>query len=325
LWIDKGNVETNEEIFQGLLAHKGEIEKAFGERLVWHRARGRSRAVQFFASRYGFDDRGRWSEIQAALIDAMIRLEAACSPYLYGEPPQVPPQRNSVVLEIPNQSVQRVTNVWTPRTVDGTSVVTMANLKAGIAEFKQHWPGEADFHNRLYRELLSRRNAGQLTWGRVVDELSAWGALRSSVPGRDKEWYLARGAEPFRRILGMVAKIQQAQAGRDPELTETTPEELQELFAVAVNIKGASSPMFASKLCHFVMPTAFPIADQAVLGISTIEEYWQYWRRCAEGWRASGEKEALKAELRDAMSSAPFAGYPWAAKIAELCHIGRSV
>jgi hypothetical protein len=155
-----------------------------------------------------------------------------------------------------------------------------------------------------------------------VDELSGWRALRTSLPGHDKGWYLARGEEPFRRMLVLVARIQSAHAGRDPSITETNPEELGEMFGIAIDTKNVRSPVFASKLCHFLMPSAFPVADQDMLGISTVHHYWQYWRACAEGWRASEEKEALKAHLRDAMSATPFVGYPWAVKIAELCHAG---
>ncbi len=322
LWIDKGNVETNEAIFQRLLAHKGEIEKDFGERLVWHTARGRSRAVQFFASRYGFDDRKHWPEIQKALIDAMIRLEAACSPYLYGGQPRGLAPAPPSGLETPNQDIRPFIRTWSVAPEDASAMITMANLKAGIAEFKRRWPGESDFNNRLYWELCTQRAAGQLTWGRLVDELSAWRALRTSLPGHDKRWYLARGEEPFRRMLALVARIQSAHAGRDPDITETRPEELREMFGIAIDIKDVGSPVFASKLCHFLIPSAFPVADQDMLGISTGDGYWQYWQRCAEGWRTSGEKEALRGELRSAMSITPFRGYPWATKITELCHSG---
>jgi hypothetical protein len=322
LWIDKGSAETNEAIFQGLLAHKGEIEKAFGKDLVWHRACGRGRAVQFFASRYGFDHRERWPEIQAALIDAMIRLDAACSPYLYRGSPRVVIPTPATVSEVSNDRDSQPINTSATSAKTTGDIITMAHLKAGIAEFKRRWPGESDFNNRLYRELSTRRDSGRLTWVRLVDELSGWRALRTSLPGHDKGWYLARGEEPFRRMLVLAARIQSAHAGRDPIITETSPEELSEMFEIAIDIKNVSSPVFASKLCHFLMPSAFPVADQDMLGISTVDRYWKYWKACAEGWRVNKEKEALKAHLRDAMSTTPFVGYPWAVKVAELCHAG---
>lgn len=317
LWIDKGNEQTNEAIFLDLQAHKAEIEKAFGAPLKWHRARGRSRALQFFPTNYGFDDRGRWPEIQDALIDAMIRLEAACQPRLQ-------PGRPMTQIAAPPSTERE------PAVSDGTlkvtptfarDFVTLTNLRAGIAEFRRRWPGESDFHNGLYAELETLRQAGRLTWGRMVAELSAWKALRTPIPGRDKYWYLEHGEQPFGKMLVMAKEIRAAHEGQDPDLLETTPGELMPLFETARAIKGADSPMFASKLCHFLMPRAFPIADQAVLGIGT-EDYWHYWQRCADGWRGSAEREALRAELRRAMGVTPIPSYPWAAKITELCQIG---
>lgn len=324
LWIDKGrgNDEANESIFQGLLAHKKEIEEAFGDRLVWHRADGRSRAVQYFASRYGFNDHNHWPEIQKALIDAMSRLEAACGPYLSGEPSRSLETEPTTANKAPDDHISQLTNTRVAPIEAERSIVTMANLEGGIAEFRRRWPGESDFHNRLYQELIVKREAGQLTWSRLVDELSAWGALRTSISGQNTSWYLERGEKPFRYMLVLVNQIQSAHAGHDPDITETHPEELLEMFEVAIGIKGTSRPMFASKLCHFLMPSAFPVADEKMLGISTIEGYWRYWQRCAEGWRASEKNEALKARLRHAMNTTPFERYPWAAKIGELCHSG---
>jgi hypothetical protein len=323
LWIDKGSVEANEDIFAGLLAHKGQVEKAFGDHLVWHRAHGRGRAVQYFAGSHGFDDREHWPEIQKALIDAMIRLEAACSPYLNAVSPRaLASALPSTIQAPPGERVQKPVTVWSAPVERSNAIVTMDNLKAGIAEFKRRWPGESDFNNRLYGEFGALRNSGHLKWGRLVDELSAWKALRTSRPGYTKDWYLARGEEPCRHMLLLASQIRSAHSGRDPDITETGPEELREMFGIAVGIKGAASPVFASKLCHFLMPSAFPVADQDMLGISTIDGYWQYWLRCALDWRASKEKEALKAQLHTAMSETPFPGYPWAVKIAELCHSG---
>ena len=321
LWIDKGFVEINEALFQMLLQHRDEIQEAFDGSLVWHKARGRSRAIQHFVSEGGFDDRSLWPQIQDALIDAMIQLEACCGPWLFGA--------QSTVKLPPSGAVRYLANATEPSRVPLTAgragegeIVNLTNLKAGIIEFRRRWPGETDFHNQLSVELLRRRDAGQLTWGRVVDELAAWGALRSGIPGRDRSWYLEVGTEPFTRMVRIVAQIRVRHGGKDPVLTETGPEELQQLFDVAVDIKAARAPMFASKVCHFLMPSAFPVADGAVLGLSNIGEYWSYWRRCAEGWRSSDEKEVMTTELRHAMSTAPHPRYPWAAKIGELSHTG---
>jgi len=41
LYIDTGNAEVNQRIFEELLNHKDEIEQAFGESLDWQALEGR--------------------------------------------------------------------------------------------------------------------------------------------------------------------------------------------------------------------------------------------------------------------------------------------
>ena len=81
LYIDRGRDadRENEKIFDTLEKAKDEIEKAFGEPLEWRRLEGqRSCRIGKQLSLGGYrDDEGKWSEIQDAMIDAMIRLEKA--------------------------------------------------------------------------------------------------------------------------------------------------------------------------------------------------------------------------------------------------------
>ncbi len=74
----------NDEIFDTLEKAKEEIEEAFDESLEWQRLEGqRSCRVgkRFFLGGYR-DDEESWSEIQDAMIDGMIRLEAAFRPHI---------------------------------------------------------------------------------------------------------------------------------------------------------------------------------------------------------------------------------------------------
>ena len=81
LYIDKGRDagSENEEIFNVLEKAKDGIEEAFGKPLEWQRLEGqRSCRIGKQLSHGGYrDDEERWPEIQDAMIDAMIRLEAA--------------------------------------------------------------------------------------------------------------------------------------------------------------------------------------------------------------------------------------------------------
>ena len=86
LYIDRGegaNKENNE-TFNTLKKTKGEIEEAFGEPLEWQRREGRRlcKVVKQLSLGGYCDYEEKWSEIQEAMIDAMIRLEEAFRPHI---------------------------------------------------------------------------------------------------------------------------------------------------------------------------------------------------------------------------------------------------
>jgi len=85
LYIDRGadSEEENRRIFNALLTHKDEIERAYGATLEWQPLEGRRacRIRQRFANG-GYRDEEAWPQIQDALIDAMIRLEKALKPHI---------------------------------------------------------------------------------------------------------------------------------------------------------------------------------------------------------------------------------------------------
>jgi hypothetical protein len=86
LWIDRGagKAAENKDIFDGLQKHQADIEKAFGAALSWQRLDGKQ------GSRIAYDlpaggyqsEEAKWPAIQDAMIDAMLRLEAALGPHL---------------------------------------------------------------------------------------------------------------------------------------------------------------------------------------------------------------------------------------------------
>ena len=81
LYIDRGDVEQNKQIFDALYEHKTEIEAAFGEPLEWQRLDAkRASRVRLLLAGGGLLDQQHWSEIQDRMIDAMIRLERAFKP-----------------------------------------------------------------------------------------------------------------------------------------------------------------------------------------------------------------------------------------------------
>jgi hypothetical protein len=86
LYIDrgKGAEEQNKAIFDSLAASREQIEADFGAPLIWQRLEGRracriARWLQLGGYR---DDEKKWSQMQDAMIDAMIRLEKALRPHI---------------------------------------------------------------------------------------------------------------------------------------------------------------------------------------------------------------------------------------------------
>ena len=77
LYIDrgKGNGEENKFIFNELLEQKEKIEKDFGSPLIWEPLK-ESRACRIKAEASGnVFDREKWDEMQAFMVDSMLKLE----------------------------------------------------------------------------------------------------------------------------------------------------------------------------------------------------------------------------------------------------------
>lgn len=85
LYIDRGKDadEENKIIFDTLAASRDNIEGSFGGKLDWDSVEGR-RGYRIAARTTlgGYRDEDRWPEIQDAMIDRMVRLEKALSPYV---------------------------------------------------------------------------------------------------------------------------------------------------------------------------------------------------------------------------------------------------
>jgi hypothetical protein len=86
LYIDAGadSEEANEALFKGLLAHRQEIEAAYGGPLDWERMDGSRacRVSQELAVGGYRDPEMEWPPIQEAMVDCMLRLEQASRPFL---------------------------------------------------------------------------------------------------------------------------------------------------------------------------------------------------------------------------------------------------
>ena len=100
---------------------------------------------------------------------------------------------------------------------------------------------------------------------------------------------------------------------------------MADLYYVASQIKNVNSPVFGSKLCHFIVPDAFPVIDSKIIkkgkkaiGASALS-YEDYWRFCKSQWGGCSAQTQSVQTMRAAIGSNIFIHYPYAVKITELC------
>lgn len=202
------------------------------------------------------------------------------------------------------------------------TIVNSENLCSGILFWLNtltRWP--ADFHNQLY-SYLHQRKAQELSeewWAAIVDVLWNWRAIRP----KSKGFIYERGKGCLHDLEQEYQLILQANGMHELDLSEISWQQASGLFTLSTSIKGVKSPVFASKLCHFLLPNCFPVIDHAVIGVR--HSYPDYWCFCQSLWAACTEKHELIQQLRAAIGEPVVSHYPYATKIVELCLIGSRI
>lgn len=199
-------------------------------------------------------------------------------------------------------------------------IITMDNLKAGIAWWKPNF--ETDILNSEYDAIYNARSVGvtEQWWTATVDRLGRWKAYRGRTPPNTKAAIAARGVEC---LAGINAEYQKLMAGSatEPNVVTLKWEDVAQLFALAFWIKR--SPVFASKLCHFLFPRLFIVMDNQA---TSVFDYEFYWRGMKDEWgRFEAKAEALSIRTDSIASDKPVQIhrlYPFETKIMELSHVG---
>lgn len=86
LYIEQKSVEKSWEIYREVRNHKDQIAENCVEPINWSPGRRSKKypTIELTVKPDAIDDETQWDAIQAALIDAMIRFDAAMAPYLDG-------------------------------------------------------------------------------------------------------------------------------------------------------------------------------------------------------------------------------------------------
>jgi len=212
------------------------------------------------------------------------------------------------------------------RTAVSPVAVNLKNLRRGMDHAydclrSKGKPGRGvwEFHNDLYvalrREEVNRLDAA--AWDYLIDRLWEWTALRP----KSKAVIRDAGRPLLTDMRDACEALARRKDGREVGIEDLSWRDVEPTFSLAARIKAVQSPMFASKLCHFLLPSAFAVTDNKLVR-GTWSSYRQYWEDCKAGWQACPDKHRLIRELASAIPGRPCGHYPWATKITELCCFG---
>ncbi len=199
--------------------------------------------------------------------------------------------------------------------------LTMTDLKTGISWWlsRGRWPN--DFHNAVYYELYDSRKNGLSDnwWDRTADRLVKWQATRPYTKAQIKR----QGLPCLSDLQRMYSEIC-AQTDNEPLFLNFQWDQVKAFFEALANIKGSRSPVFPSKLGHFIFPKLFIVMDQMATGTNDYEILWQSMH---EAWASFDERDKAKRILSEEIAAhsgiTVHRNYPFEIKIIELNLIGR--
>jgi hypothetical protein len=205
-------------------------------------------------------------------------------------------------------------------------ILCLQNLEAGVDWWKGSGWG-ADLVNSEYIPIFDAKCNGITAewWDATVNRLWTWKAIRSRNPPNTVDAIRRRGMDRLSEIAVQFDKIQLL-VRSEPYIADLDWEDISELFGICFEIKCCNrtfgSPVFASKMCHFLFPRVFPVVDNFATGTF---EYEFYWRGMRDEWNRFHDKEQALELLRSSIEADRIHPlYPFETKIIELSHIGYS-
>lgn len=199
--------------------------------------------------------------------------------------------------------------------------LTVEELKAGIAYWrKADWP--QDLHNDFYPRMADANPNGvfnQEWWDPFLNVLSQWIATRP----RSHTDLTERAQARFQLLSDTWVESIAPHLNND--IGELEWQQIAAFPTLVAEIKDVSSPVFASKFCHFLAPAIFPVIDNEAMGnpFPTYEAYFTTGRTL---WVDTdpATQETLVSTLTREIGEPLCAGYPLKTKLIELCLTGKN-
>jgi len=206
--------------------------------------------------------------------------------------------------------------------------ISLAEFSAGAIWWrdKTSWP--YDFHNSDYPVLAAQNPNGRFDvawWAEVQPRLTSWKAFRPVPREVVAANFLANAADLTRAWEGSCAPYLDTDIA-DPAVSW---EAVRAFPEVVFRLKPTRSPVFASKLCHFLLPKVFPVVDGLALGGHSMT-YEAYFKQVKDTWAVTPEevRSGLITELKNLVESSDGSpldpAFPIVTKIVELALIGRN-
>ncbi len=194
-------------------------------------------------------------------------------------------------------------------------------LNQGIEYWRRiNWT--QDFHNEFYQHIAHIRAQGlfnQEWWDAFLPILRQWRATRP----RSSEFLTERAQARFEDLNIIWNQNIAPLLGLDIEAIEWI--NIARFVLLVGEIKNVQSPVFVSKLCHFLAPHIFPVIDNKAMG-KPFDSYEEYYNAGRQEWHETDHdtRGALLEIITNEIGADMMPDYPLKSKVIELCFIGRN-